>query len=600
MPNYELPLCCPGCGAYSQTIDPNEPGYYDEGRKQVRKHRAAVNRASENKRDSQDTKDTEDKQETQEQTGDSKEKAETAARDIQLALANSRKTGKQPRLSSVYSPYHSLGLSLHVLSEDRTLEKARTTAADYLVQSTPTTPICNRCHDLMHHNAAASAPSPTLSAIRELLNESPHRDNHIYHIMDAVDFPMSLASGIYKALNVQEQRSRNRRATVDQYKGGRKLPDITFVITRADLLAPEESLVDSKMEYMRSVLRDALGKWAADIRMGNVHMISCWRGWRSKQVKEQIREQRGGVWVIGKTNVGKSHFIETCFPKDSRNLEKIADLVERRGGEPSNFIQEEDLALDPDAGGLLPPAPREGLFPVFPVVSSLSGTTVSPIRIPFGRGRGEMIDLPGLERDGLEPYVVDRHKRDVWMTHYVRDPLRCTITGGRSLLLAGGLVRITSVHPDDVLLAACFVPFDSHVTRTDKAVQMQRQETPYPKTEIMKEGVGETILSAGIFDLKWDITQDNLPTALSKAIEDNRATMPALPYKVFGADILIEGAGWIELSAQVRTKETELTGGIPQVEVFTPNGRHVGLRAPIQCYKFVQQRKKKKEKKLKR
>lgn len=32
-----LPICCPGCGAFSQTIEPNEPGYYSESRKQTRK-----------------------------------------------------------------------------------------------------------------------------------------------------------------------------------------------------------------------------------------------------------------------------------------------------------------------------------------------------------------------------------------------------------------------------------------------------------------------------------------------------------------------------------------------------------------------------------
>lgn len=31
-----LPVCCPGCGAFSQTIEPNEPGYYSLGRKQTR------------------------------------------------------------------------------------------------------------------------------------------------------------------------------------------------------------------------------------------------------------------------------------------------------------------------------------------------------------------------------------------------------------------------------------------------------------------------------------------------------------------------------------------------------------------------------------
>lgn len=34
---HVLPTCCPGCGAFSQTIEPNEPGYYSSSRKQTRK-----------------------------------------------------------------------------------------------------------------------------------------------------------------------------------------------------------------------------------------------------------------------------------------------------------------------------------------------------------------------------------------------------------------------------------------------------------------------------------------------------------------------------------------------------------------------------------
>lgn len=32
-----LPTCCPGCGAYAQTVEPNEPGYYGKTRKQTKK-----------------------------------------------------------------------------------------------------------------------------------------------------------------------------------------------------------------------------------------------------------------------------------------------------------------------------------------------------------------------------------------------------------------------------------------------------------------------------------------------------------------------------------------------------------------------------------
>ena len=454
------------------------------------------------------------------------------------------------------------------------------------MKSTPPVQICDRCHDLRHHNKAVSAPSPTLDSIAQLLEESPHKENHVYHILDAVDFPMSLIRGIYKVLSIKEPRSRNRRSNPEKYKWGRKMPDITFVITRADLLGPQPEIVDKKMEYMRSVLRDALPRSYEDARLGNVRMISCFRGWRTKQVKEAIRSEGGGVWTVGKTNVGKSQFIESCFPKDTKNVEKIAELVERRR-EESNAFDQPDIAIDPDQ--LLPPAPREDLYPVLPVVSSLSGTTVSPIRIPFARGRGEMIDLPGLHRDGLEEYVENEHKADLTMTHYVRNPDRKTVRGGQSLLLGGGLVRITPLG-DNVLTAACFVPIEAHVTKTEKAAGMQAQELPYPGKVIMKEGVGETMSSAGLFDLKWDVTDQNLPRGLAKAVEDRGVPIPNLPYRVFAADLLIEGCGWIELSMQVRAADLKDSDLVPCVEVFSPNGRHVGWRRPIQCYSHVEER----------
>jgi hypothetical protein len=42
-----LPTCCPGCGAFSQTIEPNEPGYYSASRKQTRKLLASKKEAIE-------------------------------------------------------------------------------------------------------------------------------------------------------------------------------------------------------------------------------------------------------------------------------------------------------------------------------------------------------------------------------------------------------------------------------------------------------------------------------------------------------------------------------------------------------------------------
>lgn len=44
-----LPVCCPGCGAYSQTVDPNEPGYYSKARKLTRKSLAETKRVLDGK-----------------------------------------------------------------------------------------------------------------------------------------------------------------------------------------------------------------------------------------------------------------------------------------------------------------------------------------------------------------------------------------------------------------------------------------------------------------------------------------------------------------------------------------------------------------------
>lgn len=369
------------------------------------------------------------------------------------------------------------------------------------------------------------------------------------------------------------------------------MPTLSFIITRSDLLAATKDQVDSKMQYVRSVLRHAMGKAAKDTRLGNVHMISAHRGWWTKQVKEEMREHGGGIWVVGKANVGKSSFIEACFPKDSRTPEKMAEWIDEQRVENEILNQRQTSLWDPDS--ILPPPPREDMYPVLPVVSSLPGTTVSPIRIPFGRGKGEVIDLPGLERGQLEDFVRDEHKRDLIMTKRIK-PDRCTIKPGQSLLVGGGLVRITPVNPEDTVLAACFIPLQTHLTNTEKAIQIQTEERAYPGTVLMTEGTGQTISSAGKFDIKWDVTRSHLPSAIAKAVHDQKIPIPPLPYRVMSADILIEGCGWIEISIQVRSKRSAEADSpsYPQVEVFTPNGKHIGSRPPIECWKFIEDKRK--------
>ncbi|KAJ5168001.1 uncharacterized protein N7482_003595 [Penicillium canariense] len=544
-----LPTCCPGCGAFSQTIDPDEPGYYGANRKQTRKLLASKREAIEPKPAAMD--------------------------DVTDTVAEINDQGEDLQ-STVPRPIQDGALLDDVLVPE-----------SYPFQSPArVSHVCDRCHDLIHHNKAVSSPKPSVHSIRDLMNESPYKNNRVYHISDAADFPMSLVPRIHWALYVQEQRSKNRRSANEKYSGGKKMPTLSFIITRSDLLAATKEQVDSKMEYIRTVLRAALGKAGRDVRLGNVHMISAHRGWWTKQVKEEIAEHGGGIWVVGKANVGKSSFIEACYPKDSRRLANMAEWIESQRHEHEIPNQRQASLLDPES--LLPPRPREEAFPVLPVVSSLPGTTVSPIRIPFGRGKGEVIDLPGLERGELEDYVRDEHKRDLIMTKRIK-PARCTVKPGQSLLLGGGLVRITAVDPEHTILAACFVPIESHVTKTEKAIEVQSEQRAYSGTVLMKEGTGSTMASAGKFDLQWDTTASNLPSSVAKAVKDKGIPIPQLPYRVMSADILVEGCGWVEVSIQVRSKRRADPDSptFPQVEVFTPNGKHIGTRPPIECWNFI-------------
>lgn len=501
---------------------------------------------------------------------------------------------------------------------------------------------------------------PSIHSIAAFLEESPHRYNRIYHLIDAADFPMSLEPDIYEALDLADQRSKNRRSKTDKYRFGKKLATISFVITRSDLLAPKKEQVDSKMQYVRSVLRETLAKRRSerDFRLGNVHMVSSHRGWWTPSVKAEIRQHGGGIWIVGKANVGKSSFIQSCFPKDGKALQVADSLALQRHRRQEDQRDEKDVQEDydtslnrtglgsqtqpqlPDEETLLPPAPPESTYPVLPLVSSLPGTTVSPIRIPFGRGKGEMIDMPGLWRGNLAEFASDEYKRDLVMKSRIK-AVRQTIKPGQSLLLGGGLVRITPVAAgasssgdsndsnnnnsyyisDAIVMATCFVPLDTHITKTDKAIEIQAQRRPPPSSGNtalkMGAGVGKTIASAGRFELKWDVTASHLPkSVLQKSLQrttrkgsSSSSTADArivahpllsqVPYRVMSADILIEGCGWIELTAQIRrAKQTDYSSSsssassthtaFPQVEVFTPNGQHIGYRKPIECWKFAQ------------
>lgn len=556
-----MPLQCPGCGAYTHSDNPLDAGYYDVSRKTVKNY-IARRRNIEGSRSDRE--------------GDAFNQVARSAESAVLEALGLR-SGLPPNGAS-----------------QAQAEVAR--------------PVCNRCHDLLHHHAGVSIVHPTLQSIQDIISESPYKYNHVYHVLDAADFPLSLIPRLHHHLSLTPQRSVNRRSKKSKYYHGRKA-EMSFIITRSDLLAPLKEQVDSLMPYLTQVLRDALGSSGRDVRLGNIRCVSSKRGWWTKEIKEDVWERGGGGWMVGKVNVGKSNLFECIFPKgrtqevDFQGLRRaavqdtvISTTVNEVHQNDILASQEETPALEaskgPEDGNLsqdflLPPAPTEEQYPVMPIVSSLPGTTASPIRLLFGNGKGELIDLPGLDRGDLEQHVSEEHRQSLVMRQRIK-PEKYSIKPGQSLIL-GGLIRITPTTPDTILLAYPFVPLSGHVTSTEKAIAIQTQQQSTGISYIAKQGVGDLIALAGKFQINHDVTKQRAGPLTAPAAVGLKAHV--LPFIVYSIDILIEGCGWVELVVQVRrknarsvvgpTESTDEEAQYPEVEVYSPNGKHIGYRRPM-------------------
>ncbi|KAF2847141.1 hypothetical protein T440DRAFT_471247 [Plenodomus tracheiphilus IPT5] len=544
-----LPRACPGCGAPAQTYDKDEAGYYNSDRKAIREY---VNR------------DLAQAQDATEEDDIYKRALENASPEL-LGELNIAQDGSEQS------------------QEDQPSQ----------------IPVCERCHNLIHHHVGTPIHHPSVDAIQQTIAESPHRRNHVYHVVDAADFPLSVVPNLQSSLRIPKLRTQNRRAKHKGWVANDRIAEVSFIITRADLLAPKKEQVDVLMPYVREVLRDALGRQNQNARLGNVRLVSAKRGWWTKQVKEDIWERGGAGWMVGKVNVGKSNLFESVFPKgrgaDYQNIRKIRSAAEReamlasaqsledltkvqqqladedaeterlknkpqqhlhqppadeepRDKEEGEGEQEEDWE---DLDTLLPPPQPYTPYPVLPIASSLPGTTASPIRIPFGRNRGELIDLPGLARTnpGLETFVDPTHHPTLVMTSRINSD-RYSLKPGQSLILGGGLIRITPTTPDLVFLVYPFVPISPHITRTEKAIDYQSQTSDRQLPSILAPNVGPQVRSAGTFPLRWDATKKLAGPVTSPVA--GKMKPENLPFRIWSTDILIEGVGWVEVSAQVR------------------------------------------------
>jgi hypothetical protein len=168
------------------------------------------------------------------------------------------------------------------------------------------------------------------------------------------------------------------------------------------------------------------------------------------------------------------------------------------------------------------------------------------------------------------------------------------------------------------------------LTSTIKAIGTQEQTRESSVANISLPGTGEKIASAGTFPLKWDVTRERSGPLTAR---DAAGISPErLPYMILATDILIEGCGWVELVAQVRKrprqnevdveiaepkgevlwkptssadkspssveedalddgkseeKEDVVDPTWPTVEVFTPNGKFIATRQPMNAWLYA-------------
>jgi hypothetical protein len=296
---------------------------------------------------------------------------------------------------------------------------------------------------------------------------------------------------------------------------------------------------------------------------------------------------------------------EESVEAHSRDPESYQESILETDEWHHDIEDDEVLFDDSEHAGLLPPAQPETTYPNMPLVSALPGTTASPIRIPFGNGRGELIDLPGVERSSLDTHVKPEHRKHLVMKSRVV-PEQYTIKPGQSLLI-GGLIRITPKNDDLIFLAYPFVPLQAHVTANDKAVAVQTgvspEGEPYTGTveSIATDDAKQTVKQAGSFKFDWDVTRQRTGSLTDRAA--GKQKVANLPFIVYSADILIEGVGWVELTCQVRSRQksfiTETVADafgeatfkkevptVPEVEVWSPEGKFVSVRQPMNAWVF--------------
>ncbi|EWC47661.1 hypothetical protein DRE_03281 [Drechslerella stenobrocha 248] len=424
---------------------------------------------------------------------------------------------------------------------------------------------CSRCRNLAHHEKLLSeVPDANFGSVARAISKSPFKRIHIYHVVDAADFPLSILGNAKKAI----------LRALKGYKGGAaKDVTLSYVITRADLLMPTEEKATSLMTYIRRVLSTYFE--TDDVGLKGLRLVSAKRTWTTEKLKDEVRARKGGIYLLGKTNVGKSRLYEAIFPK--RNI-KAKDKAIRRVA----FGREDltDLAATKEEGEEDDYYVQNGekvRYPDMPLASKLPGTTAGPITIDFAAGRGQLVDLPGFQREGIMAYIKPKlHTSAVLVDRII--PRKFVVMPGQTFML-GGLVLVEWAKPPDqdarpvTLEAAAFTNLPGHVFATEKKDKYFEISTGVVRARpFVWAGptIGNAMKPAGVFKLTQDITAQRCKNQV-KAYGPQ--WLKNISFRIYATDILIEGCGWVEVSANVGRNHP-----IPEIKVVSPMGKGVAQR----------------------
>ncbi|KAF3108501.1 hypothetical protein TWF103_005580 [Orbilia oligospora] len=427
--------------------------------------------------------------------------------------------------------------------------------------------LCNRCRSLLHYqNTTVQGPDATFTQAAEIIAKSPFKRIHVYHVIDAADFPMSVLPNARKAI----------LAGLNNLKDGKKKDvSLSFVITRADLLMPTEQKVTSLMTYIRRVLNNYLDDTDKEKTLKDLRIVSAKNGWTTERLKDEIRGRKGGVVFLGKTNVGKSRLYEAVFPKRGKKDLAVKKGFGRRDLEEQADFLEDDFDFYIQNG-------RRVKYPEMPLASKVPGTTVGPIAIDFAAGRGQLIDLPGFSRGGLMKYLKQDYVKQTVMVDRV-NPERYIVPPEKTFLL-GGLVTVRPLQPEKgrpvTLEVAVFSNVPGHVAKEEKVEGFLNPESDSTSSKRdflwAKKAAVESFKSAGTFKLTDDVTKRRSGPLVEGMGEDH---FKKVSFRVYATDIVVEGFGWLEVSAQIGKDDPQ-----PEIEVLSPNGESILQRETMKAY----------------